>query len=164
MKLNTSFRKKTVNLAKPISILLLILGVISIAETSFSIPSWGAGLVQSKAAGSTSTLNQDQLFRFNRFIVSISPLDEKKSPDSRYLYQCWNGSKLNQVPKRQPDLQLRDGRRVPDGTGGNYYYTFENPPFEYRCYVTVIGTEDSPPAWIEVYRNATLVSRFDAHQ
>jgi hypothetical protein len=48
---------------------------------------------------------------------------------------------------------LNNGEVVFEGTGGNHYYDFKKGVYLYRCDVTVLGADDSPPGDLIVYKN-----------
>lgn len=114
-------------------------------------------------SGSAQNSGGANVYRFPKFVVKISPM-AGKLPNNSFMYQCWNGPNLSDqvLMSRRPDLEIKNGVRIPDGSGGNYFYRFVNNKIEYRCYVTVIGTEDSPPAWIAVYQGQRMIATFNA--
>ncbi|MCU8056801.1 hypothetical protein L5L78_11420 [Shewanella sp. SM34] len=70
--------------------------------------------------------------------------------NSQYRYAAWaKGKSLSE----KPDLVLNKGKLVFDGSGGNHSYQFRSGPYQYHCYVTVLGTSDSPPGELVVYKN-----------
>lgn len=70
--------------------------------------------------------------------------------NSQYRYAAWaKGKALSE----KPDLVLNKGKLVFDGSGGNHSYQFRSGPYQYHCYVTVLGTSDSPPGELVVFKN-----------
>ena len=70
--------------------------------------------------------------------------------NSQYRYAAWaKGKPLSE----KPDLVLNKGKLVFDGSGGNHSYQFRSGPYQYHCYATVLGTSDSPPGELVVYKN-----------
>lgn len=67
-----------------------------------------------------------------------------------YRYASWDVSK-NQSDK--PALVLTQGKLEWDGSGGNHFFTFKNGDHTYRCYISVIGTSETPPARLTVLKN-----------
>ncbi|WP_312992733.1 hypothetical protein [Chryseobacterium flavum] len=54
-----------------------------------------------------------------------------RQPNGKYLYQSWNAkSKIT----AKPSMIISDGELVPDGTGGNYYFTFSNQGYTYQVW------------------------------
>lgn len=70
--------------------------------------------------------------------------------NSQYRYAAWaKGKALSE----KPDLVLNKGKLVFDGSGGNHSYQFRSGPYQYYCYVTVLGGSDSPLGELVVYKN-----------
>ena len=70
--------------------------------------------------------------------------------NSQYRYAAWaKGKSLSE----KPDLVLNKGKLVFDGSGGNHSFQFRSGPYQYHCYVTVLGTSDSPPGELVVFKN-----------
>ncbi|MDT3297449.1 hypothetical protein Q4Q57_20185 [Shewanella sp. SP2S2-6] len=70
--------------------------------------------------------------------------------NSQYRYAAWaKGKSLSE----KPDLVLNKGKLVFDGSGGNHSFQFRSGPYQYHCYVTVLGTTDSPPGELVVFKN-----------
>lgn len=66
-----------------------------------------------------------------------------KQPNGNYLYQSWGA---NTKITAKPSMIISDGEIVPDGSGGNYYYEFNNNGYIYqvwRNYLTDSATK--PP-------------------
>jgi hypothetical protein len=62
-----------------------------------------------------------------------------KQPNGKYLYQSW-GAKGKVTSK--PSMIISDGSLIPDGTGGNYYYEFNNNGYLYQIWRNYLT--DSP--------------------
>ena len=56
-----------------------------------------------------------------------------------------------------PDLILTNGKNITDGSGGNHYYEFSNGKYKYVCYINQMGSDDSAPADLTVYKNEKIV-------
>ena len=41
---------------------------------------------------------------------------------------------------------------VPDGNGGNHSFEFINGEFKYECSIIVMGKQNSPPAYLTIYK------------
>lgn len=74
--------------------------------------------------------------------------------DYRYRYVSWGNDK---EPSDRPDMILLNGEVTFDGSGGNHYYIFQNGNYQYKCYVSVIGTGPSPPGNLEVFKDDELI-------
>ncbi len=88
-------------------------------------------------------------WKTKKFHIRIDDLGGHK-----YRYAAWP---IKQNPSGKPSLVLFDGEYVPDGSGGNHYYSFKNGEYEYKCGVNVIGTEETPPGYLVVYKKGELV-------
>ncbi|MDF2932595.1 MAG: hypothetical protein K0R36_1926 [Chryseobacterium sp.] len=54
-----------------------------------------------------------------------------KQPNGNYLYQSWGA---NTKITAKPSMIISDGEIIPDGSGGNYYYEFNNNNYSYKVY------------------------------
>lgn len=70
--------------------------------------------------------------------------------EEQYRYAAWPAKKAT---TEKPDLILNNGEVVFEGSGGNHYYDFKRGVYLYRCYVSVVGADDSPPGDLTVYKN-----------
>ena len=64
-----------------------------------------------------------------------------KQPNGKYLYQSWSA---NAKITTKPSMIISNGELVPDGTGGNYYFDFNNKGYNYqiwRNYLTDSATK-----------------------
>lgn len=93
----------------------------------------------------------------NKFVKPVSILLTKKYKiriddmgTGNYRYSSW---KIAAKTSDKPDLIIMNGKFVPDGSGGNHHYTFKNGKYVYECGITVLGEEDSPPAYLTIYRD-----------
>jgi hypothetical protein len=62
-----------------------------------------------------------------------------KQPNGKYLYQSWNA---NAKITAKPSMIISDGEMIPDGTGGNYYISFNNEGHSYQIWRNYLT--DSP--------------------
>ena len=74
--------------------------------------------------------------------------------DGNYRYTSWSKGKKT---SDKPDIVLLKGELEFEGSGGNYSYTFKNGRYSFVLQVTVIGCDTSPPGWLEVYKDETLL-------
>ncbi len=85
------------------------------------------------------------LLRTAKFDVRIDA-----TTDGNYRYASWPA----QTDKGQaPDLILSNGQYVREGTGGNHSYVFKNGAYTYLCGIHRLGTSNTPPASLTVYKN-----------
>jgi len=64
-----------------------------------------------------------------------------KQPNGKYLYQSWAA---NARITSKPSMIISDGELIPDGSGGNYYFSFVNKGHTYqvwRNYLTDSATK-----------------------
>ncbi len=73
-----------------------------------------------------------------------------------YRYASWS---MDKETSEKPDLVLYQGILIPDGSGGNRYYEFHNGEFKYVVYIWYLGTENTPPGDLSVYKNDQLILR-----
>jgi hypothetical protein len=86
----------------------------------------------------------------DKFLIRIDCLK-----DYEYRYATWpKGSQQSS----KPDLVLKNGKIVSDGSGGNHYFDFKNGDYLYRVYVEVMGSYEDPPASLEIYKSGKLIS------
>ncbi|GAA5083673.1 hypothetical protein GCM10023210_02560 [Chryseobacterium ginsengisoli] len=62
-----------------------------------------------------------------------------KQPNGNYLYQAWS---VNGKVTSKPNMIIPNGELIPDGTGGNYYYEFNNNGYTYQIWRNYLT--DSP--------------------
>lgn len=78
--------------------------------------------------------------------------------EGTYRYACW---KRSAAMSTKPDLIILNGEFVPDGSA-NYYFSFKNGEYEYRCGFLIVGADDSPPAYLTVLKNDDEILYQDA--
>jgi hypothetical protein len=81
-----------------------------------------------------------------QFRIRIDELDNGK-----YRYASWP---INSEMNQKPDLIIKNGHWSADGSGGNHSYEFNNGKYKYICYVNVLGTDETPPADLYVYKKS----------
>lgn len=67
-----------------------------------------------------------------------------------YRYASWS---INSTMNEKPDLVIENGGWTPEGSGGNNMYEFVSGDYKYECSINVIGTDETPPADLTVYKN-----------
>ncbi len=78
-----------------------------------------------------ASINQEKvpktiIIKTKKFKIRID-----KQPNGNYLYQSWGA---NAKITAKPDMIIADGEIIPDGSGGNYYYEFNNNNYSYKVY------------------------------
>ena len=74
--------------------------------------------------------------------------------EGNFRYASWD---IDKSPSDKPDIVLINGDITFEGSGGNHHYTFKNGRYSYVLQVTVIGSDTSPPGWLEVYKDDKLL-------
>ncbi|TMP72099.1 hypothetical protein CWB76_03900 [Pseudoalteromonas sp. S1609] len=74
--------------------------------------------------------------------------------DGNFRYASWS---IDKSPSYKPDIVLINGDITFEGSGGNHHYTFKNGRYSYILHVTIIGSDTSPPGWLEVYKDEKLL-------
>jgi hypothetical protein len=85
----------------------------------------------------------------SKFRIRIDDLGNQK-----YRYASWS---IKKSMSEEPDLILKNGKWIPDGSGGNSYFEFKSGNFVYQCYIIVLGQSDSPPATLTIYQNEKTI-------
>jgi len=103
----------------------------------------------------------------NKFVKPVIILLAKKyririddMSAGKYRYASW---KIDAKIGDKPDLIILNGEFVPDGSGGNYHYTFKNGKYIYECGITVLGEEDSAPAYLTIYKDGKEILSEEAN-
>lgn len=68
---------------------------------------------------------------------------------SNYRYASWP-LKSKMIDK--PDIVIEKGEYKPDGSGGNHSFLFKNGEYTYECAIIIMGEENSPPAYLTIYK------------
>jgi len=67
-----------------------------------------------------------------------------KQPNGNYLYQSWGA---NTKITAKPSMIISNGEIIPDGSGGNYYYEFNNNNYSYKVYRNYLTDSATKPAY-----------------
>lgn len=84
-----------------------------------------------------------------------------KQPNGNYLYQSWGA---NTKITSKPSMIISDGELIPDGSGGNYYFEFNNNGTLYqvwRNYLTA-SAKKAPYTLVVIDNNGETLVRQDA--
>ncbi|MDM1555958.1 hypothetical protein PYS58_07240 [Chryseobacterium indologenes] len=132
-------------------------GVFSLAQISFVYAKETPDLPQKKIVSSTfQKIPKTVIIKTKKFKIRID-----KQPNGNYLYQSWNA---NAKITAKPSMIISDGEMVPDGSGGNYYFNFNNQGHNYqvwRNYLT--DSAKKAPYTLVVYdTNGNEIVRQDA--
>ena len=85
----------------------------------------------------------------DKFIVRIDDLG-----NLGYRYAVWP---KDSQQSSKPDLILKNGEIVFDGSGGNHYFNFKNGNYVYKVSVIVMGSDEDPPGLLEIYKSDELI-------
>jgi len=85
------------------------------------------------------------------YLIRIDELERGK-----FRYASW---KRGSLKSDKPDLVLTNGEINFSGSGGNHQYTFNNGKYQYICYVTVLGSSESPPGVLDVLKSGDQILR-----
>lgn len=80
----------------------------------------------------------------DRYIIRIDQMT-----DGTYRYASW---KKGRLMANKPDVVVLNGEFVPEGSGGNHSYVFKNGVYKYECEIIIIGENDAPPAYLNIYK------------
>jgi len=112
----------------------LIIGAFCIAQFS-----WVTAHPIHESPVSKENYNQEKIpksviIKTKKFKIKID-----KQPNGKYLYQSWG---VNGKVTSKPSMIISNGDLIPDGTGGNYYYEFNNNGYTYQIWRNYLT--DSP--------------------
>lgn len=85
------------------------------------------------------------IFETEKFRIRIDNLG-----DHNYRYASWP---LKSKMSHQPDLILKHGEWIPEGSGGNHRFDFKSGDYLYSCWVMEMGSTDTPPAILTIYKS-----------
>lgn len=98
---------------------------------------------------SSNQNNKSVLLQTTKYKIRIDNLG-----NGNYTYTAWPASSaMNDTP----NIVIKGGKRFEDGSGGNHYYTFTNGVYKYECWINILGTDETPPANLLVYKNDDLI-------
>ena len=80
-----------------------------------------------------------------KFKIRIDELNNGK-----YRYISWSS---NSEMSEKPDLIIKNGTLILEGSGGNHRYEFVNGDYKYECHINILGADDTPPANLLVYKD-----------
>jgi len=84
-----------------------------------------------------------------------------KQPNGNYLYQSWGA---NTKITAKPAMIISNGELIPDGSGGNYYFEFNNNGTIYqvwRNYLTA-SAKKAPYTLVVIDQNGKTIVNQDA--
>ncbi|SIS58842.1 hypothetical protein SAMN05421786_101355 [Chryseobacterium ureilyticum] len=106
-----------------------LLGTFTLAQLSFVYAKETSNDLKINTS-ITHSLNQQVpktvIIKTKKFKIRID-----KQPNGKYLYQSWNA---NTKITAKPSMIISDGELIPDGSGGNYYFNFNNEGHNYQIW------------------------------
>ncbi|WP_262152330.1 hypothetical protein [Chryseobacterium foetidum] len=138
-----------------ISKIILCLGILS--GLAFSTPSD----IKTTSKYEVTSPKQEKvpktvIIKTKKFKIKID-----KQPNGNYLYQSWGA---NTKISAKPAMIISDGDVIPDGSGGNYYFEFNNNGTLYqvwRNYLTS-SSKKAPYTLVVIDNNGETIVRQDA--
>lgn len=135
----------------------LLLGTLCIAQFSL-ISAHDLNPNPKKDNGTTYFQNVPKtiIIKTKKFKVRID-----KQPNGNYLYQSWGA---NTKITAKPSMIISNGKLIPDGSGGNYYFEFNNNGTLYqvwRNYLTA-SAKKAPYTLVVIDGNGETLVRQDA--
>ena len=105
--------------------IILCLGILP--STVFTNPvdtweNWGHEVIFLKQ----EKVPKNLIIKTKKFKIKID-----KQPNGNYLYQSWGA---NTKISAKPSMIISDGEVIPDGSGGNYYFEFNNNGTYYQVW------------------------------
>ncbi|WP_162086739.1 hypothetical protein [Chryseobacterium aquaeductus] len=96
------------------------------------------------------------IIKTKKFKVKID-----KQPNGNYLYQSWGA---NTKISAKPSMIISDGTMTPDGSGGNYYFEFNNNGTLYQVWRNYLtnSSKKTPYTLVVIGSNGEELVRQDA--
>ncbi|VXB13290.1 MULTISPECIES: hypothetical protein [Chryseobacterium] len=137
----------------------LLLGTLCIAQFSLIAAhdlKQTSNFTEDNGTGYFQNVPKTVIIKTKKFKVRID-----KQPNGNYLYQSWGA---NTKITAKPSMIISNGELVPDGSGGNYYFEFNNNGTLYqvwRNYLTA-SVKKAPYTLVVIDGNGETVVRQDA--
>ncbi|MFY1046679.1 hypothetical protein [Chryseobacterium sp. GP-SGM7] len=135
----------------------LLLGTFCIAQFSLiSANDLKPSPKNDNAVGYFQNVPKSVIIKTKKFKIKID-----KQPNGNYLYQSWGA---NTKISAKPSMIISDGELIPDGSGGNYYFEFNNNGTLYqiwRNYLTA-SAKKAPYTLVVIDGNGETLVRQDA--
>ena len=135
----------------------LLLGTLCIAQFSL-ISAHDLNPNPNKDNGTTYFQNVPKtvIIKTKKFKVRID-----KQPNGNYLYQSWGA---NTKITAKPSMIISNGELIPDGSGGNYYFEFNNNGTLYQVWRNYLtdSPKKAPYTLVVIDGNGETLVRQDA--
>lgn len=137
----------------------LLLGTLCIAQ--FSLVAAHDLIQNSNFTGDSGTeyfqnVPKTVIIKTKKFKVRID-----KQPNGNYLYQSWGA---NTKITAKPSMIISNGELIPDGSGGNYYFEFNNNGTLYQVWRNYLtdSPKKAPYTLVVIGENGETLVRQDA--
>ncbi|MCD0456882.1 hypothetical protein LPB85_15650 [Chryseobacterium sp. LC2016-27] len=135
----------------------LLLGTLCIAQFFLiSAHELNTNPKKDNGTGYFQNVPKTVIIKTKKFKVRID-----KQPNGNYLYQSWGA---NTKITAKPSMIISNGELIPDGSGGNYYFEFNNNGTLYqvwRNYLTA-SAKKAPYTLVVIDGNGETLVRQDA--
>lgn len=98
--------------------------------------------------------NPEYVLETSKFRIRIDDMGNET-----YRYASWS---VKQKMSEKPDLIIENGKWFADGSGGNEHFDFKKGNFIYTCYITPLGTRETPPASLVITQNGKEILNQEA--
>lgn len=104
----------------------ILIGAFCIAQLSLVQATAFNENPKSKIAYQQERIPKSVIIKTKKFKIKID-----QQPDGKYLYQSWP---VNGKISSKPSMIISGGEMIPDGSGGNYYFEFNNKGYTYQIW------------------------------
>lgn len=135
----------------------LLLGTLCIAQFSLiSANDLKPNPKNDNRTGYYQNVPKTVIIKTKKFKIKID-----KQPNGNYLYQSWGA---NTKISAKPSMIISDGEVIPDGSGGNYYFEFNNNGTLYQVWRNYLtnSSKKAPYTLVVIDGNGETLVRQDA--
>lgn len=137
----------------------LLLGTLCIAQFSLITAhdlKHTPNFTDDNGTGYFQNVPKTVIIKTKKFKVRID-----KQPNGNYLYQSWGA---NTKITAKPSMIISNGELVPDGSGGNYYFEFNNNGTLYQVWRNYLtdSPKKAPYTLVVIDGNGETLVRQDA--
>lgn len=113
-------------------------------------------IARSKIKDAQERIPKTVIIKTKKFKVKID-----KQPNGKYLYQSWGA---NTKISAKPSMIISDGEVTPDGSGGNYYFEFNNNGTLYQVWRNYLtnSSKKAPYTLVVIGANSEELVRQEA--
>lgn len=134
--------------------LLPILSLANIKDNSETSPK--EKITNTRDRNAQERIPKTVIIKTKKFKIKID-----KQPNGNYLYQSWGA---NTKISAKPAMIISDGEAIPDGSGGNYYFEFNNNGTLYQVWRNYLtnSSKKAPYTLVVIDNNGETIVRQDA--